>query len=73
MGLLLPEETPVSSQVGLILNIIDLETHAPVFTLEHSRFSCSAGIGQADFHVEDLAFAFQEESFVRAVVNNANN
>ena len=37
--------------------------------LKYSRFLCSVDVDEADFHVEDLAFAFQDNQFKRAIFN----
>ena len=70
--------TPDVSQVNPTLNVVVncgscrvKDTSMPVITLEYPRFSCSVRACKADYHVEDLAFAFQEKSFTRRVLNNA--
>ena len=52
-------------------NFRSVDTPTPVITLEYPRFSCTVRACKADYHVEDLAHAFQEEPFVRGVLNNA--
>ena len=77
-GLQSSGETPVISQGGPTLNgnvncgSCHLnDAFRPVITLEYPGFSCSVRACKADYHVEDLAFAFQEDSFTRGVLNNA--
>ena len=41
----------------------------PMLTLKYSRFSCSMDVDGADYHVEDLAFAFQDDQFKCAMFN----
>ena len=41
----------------------------PMLMLKYSKFSCSVDVDRTDFHVEDLAFAFQDDQFKRAMFN----
>ena len=43
----------------------------PIFTLKYGNVLIPVHGEKSDYHVEDLAFAFQDPQFVREVVNNA--
>ena len=50
---------------------LGMEASIPIFTLKYGNVLIPVHGERSDYHVEDLAFAFQDPQFVRGVVNNA--
>ena len=50
---------------------LGIEDSIPLFTLKYGNVLVPVHGERSDYHVEDLAFAFQDPQFVKGVVNNA--